>query len=182
MYRVSGNDGQLFLVSDPAPFTVWLDSDNGWDWYVSDPAVSFWGDITAEVSDGNGCWLPVVPDEVRAYTGSLTLSKCSAGPVRVSGVCFPLSRVATGSWEVSIEAHVGEQMLGGERTKQVGRSSASLWIAWVDEGLRSFLASEDALARLVSAQAMFYGKGRVSDTGTSFVLSFNEEGVQSGRR
>ena len=181
MHRVSGHDGQLFLVSDHAPFRVWLETENGWDWRVSDQSLSFWGEVTTEVLDGDRDWVEVIPDEVRAYSGSLTLGRCTENPVRVYGSCYPLSLAVSGEWELSIETLVGQQTLGDTSPPvRSGDVRAVLTSCVVDEGVRSFLGSERVLARLKSAQGMFWGMGRVSDNGDRFVVQF-EEGVKSGR-
>ena len=163
------------------PFKVWLETDDGWEWKVSDQALSFWGEVKTEVFDGDGEWIEVVPDEIHPYNGSVTLGRCTNGPVRVKGFCYPLSLVASGPWELSIQKIVGEAMLGGEVASRTGAVTASLRMEYVDPSLTPFLASEGILCRLVSAQAMFYGEGRAAEADGVLVVTFDAEGVKTGR-
>ncbi len=177
MYRFSGFDGELFFVSDPVRFQLYLeDCGDGFDWRPKEPLL-FEADPKVEVfADG---WQRAVVEAVHV-SGRLSLARCArGGKVRAIGTGHHLTLAATGRWLLERQVQIGAETLSGARPVQAGETTAVLSELNVEAGLRSQIPSEPLLARLRTPGGCFQGMGRVTDSGERLQVIF-EEGVTHG--
>lgn len=121
MRSFTGSGGEVYLVSDPLRFTELPleDCGDGFDWRASDPSLRHWVDADSLVFEvlEQGVWAALDPERVHPALGRVSFRRCLRGlPVRVSGVCVPVTLAGAGEqWSLSVGmATVPSAELGAE--------------------------------------------------------------------
>ena len=178
MQVFSGQGGVLYRVGAPYRFSAPLeDCGDGFDWRPADPALRFWADDPVSVEVFRGLWEPLEPLALYRRSGRVAFGRCLRGsPVRASGVCLPLTVVATcGSWRLEARFGMDERpSLGGEERQ----------VAPVLQGQQVLLGAVEPsvtgplVAVLPFGQWAFVGRGDSTRNGAGTVLAFDREGVE----
>ena len=172
----SGQGGTLYRLGEPYRFDAAMeDCGDGFDWRPADPALRYWLDepVCFELQSGE----PLEPLAVCRRSGRVAFGRCLRGsPVRASGVCLPLTVVATcGSWRLEARFGMDERpSLGGEERQ----------VAPMLQGQQVLLGAVEPpvtgplVAVLPFGQWAFVGRGDSTRNGAGTVLAFDREGVE----
>ena len=161
MLRVTGEQGELWLVGDPVTLTVPLTSKNGWEWVPADPYR--WWDACHEVR----CFTEQVsPESVSVPAARVTTGRCLRGSSLTARVTLrPLSLLLVAeAWELVVETELSAPTLGYGQKMERGATGASLRGLPLNMAVGLPEGSEALLARLRHGEMAFQGVCSASGT------------------
>lgn len=172
----SGQGGTLYRLGEPYRFGAAMeDCGDGFDWRPADPALRYWLDepVCFKLQSGE----PLEPLAVCRRSGRVAFGRCLRGlAVRASGICLPLTVVATcASWRL-------EARFGAQDRPTLGRDPHEApplpqTLQAVLTGIEPPL-SGSLLAVLSFGAGAFVGRGDSTGIGPGMVLAFDQEGVE----